>query len=154
MESRNISINVVNSTGVKSIEEMWSDVVSKQSRDGKMMLFEHYRINLGGADSSWGTKVFYKTCVDLGILSKCSNLNKYCPTEKAICKFPDLFYYDNDTEQWGINSEEIDVWNENILESIVVHAKVVREQISVARKIKNKAKYHETKNQAKGLFND
>ena len=134
------------------IKALWERNADKRSRNGTMMLFDDFRMSLGGGDSEWGTKVFYKTCVDLGILRKCAGKKSYCPTDKVVAKYVNLFKFDEETIQWGIASGEIDRWNDEILPHIVTHAKKVREQVALAKKIKAKARYHETKNLTKELF--
>ncbi len=160
MERKNDTTNVVKATttvGVAKtsdtdIRSIWEKNVDKRSRGGTMMIFEDFRMSLGGADSHWGTKVFYKTCIDLGILKKCDGSSSHCPTIKVIEKYPNLFFYDEPTMQWGIASGELDDWNDNILPHIVVHAQKVREQFAEVKKIKAKARYYENKNVTKELF--
>jgi hypothetical protein len=134
------------------IKSVWERNVNVRSRDGKMMLFDDFRLSLGGADAKWGTKVFYKTCTDLGVLKKCENSTGYCPTTKVIEKYPNLFHFDKETQQWGISTSELDNWNDSILPHIVKHAMDVREQFAQVKKIKNRARYYENKNVTKELF--
>ena len=145
------------STASVSSSDVWDNNKKKRSRNGSLVLFDDFRMALDGKESKqWGKKVFNKTVIDLGVLEKCTEDHKvsstYCPTTKAMDKYADMFAYDIDTKQWGIASEALDMWNEEILPHIVSHAKVVRKQLVEVAKIKARARYYENKNVTKELF--
>ena len=123
----------------KSFGRVVQDFADKKTSNGLMMMFEDYRLSLGGADAKWGTKVFYKSLIDLEVLEKSDN--RYCPTTKMMDKYGDLFYYDAEKRQWGVASDKLNDWNDIVLEPLVNRAKIVREQLEEAKKIRQRAMY-------------
>ncbi len=141
----------------KVSEDRWAKVKEKASRDGAMMLFDTYRVSLGGADAGWGTKVFKKAIIDIGFVEECSKeagqKGTFCPTANALDKYPALFHYDPETNIWGLNNSNIHIFDEDILPTLVTMAVDVRAFIKEAKKRRQQARYIENKQgKSKKLF--
>ncbi len=137
----------------------WNDFIITKSRNGKMMPFDVYRTSLGGADNGWGTHVFYKTMMDIGFIEKCEEKHKtesqYCPTEKAIEKYPEFFYYDRNKDIWGLNNNNLIGsvgFDEKILPTLASEAVKVREQWKEEKKRRASAKRYGKKQITNTLF--
>ncbi len=141
----------------KGAEDRWIKIKEKQSRNGKMMLFDTYRISLGGSDAGWGTKVFKKSLVDIGFVEECSKeagqKGTFCPTEEALERYPELFHYDSESDIWGLNNENISEFDEKILPYLVTMAVEVRQFFKEAKKRREQARRLEKKKgKAQKLF--
>lgn len=127
----------------------WTRIKAKISRDGKMMLFEDYRVSLGGADAGWGTKVFKKSLSDIGFVEECDKeagqKGTFCPTEKALEKYERLFYYDDVGDIWGLSDSHIEEFDELVLPVLVKKAIDVRHQFKEGAKRRAQARYIENK---------
>ncbi len=130
-------------------KDRWKAIKDKASRQGKMMLFNDYRVSLGGTDAGWGTKVFKKVLFDIELVEPCDKdmgqKGTFCPTEKALNKYPQFFFYDEETDIWGLNNMMIPEFDEIILPVIVQHAIVVRKQFKEAAKRRAQARRLEKK---------
>ncbi len=141
----------------KISEDRWAKVKDKASRDGAMMLFDTYRLSLGGADAGWGTKVFKKALIDIGFVEKCikeaGQTGTFCPTSQALNKYEELFHYDPETNMWGLNNNNIHIFDEDILPILVTMAVDIRAYFKEAQKRRQQALYLEKKQgKSKKLF--
>ena len=138
----------VERTPEDKVRDIWDDIFRAKTRNGEMLLFDDYRISLGGADNGWGTKVFFKTMTDLGLLERCDkekhrSVGTYCPSVQAMQKYPQYFYYDTKTNVWGFNHKEIASFDEVILPIITSKGLIVRNQLKEAARRRKLAREYE-----------
>lgn len=137
----------------------WEENKRIRSREGQMMTFDDYRTSLGGGDNGWGTHVFYRTLIGIGLVEKCqehhNTKSKYCPTEQAIERYPHFFYYDDEAKLWGLNNITItgeEGFDEIVLPFIASEAVKVRRQWKEEKRRRASAARFGKKNMTRSLF--
>ncbi len=128
----------------RGAEDRWNKIKQKASRNGTMMLFEAYRMSLGGADNDWGTKIFKQTMIDIGLVETCKGMagrsGTFCPTTKALDKYGRFFVYDPDSNIWGLSNQNITEFDEVVMPVLVETAIEVRKKQKEARKRRAEAR--------------
>ena len=150
--------------GALNIDGLYEVKKKKATNNGEMILFDDFRIGLGGADNHWGRRVFFKSMMDIKLLEltkdkykMSGNLDKdvdtfiakqikqaeggledgtYCPTTKALDAYPEIFTYENIRNVWGLSRKGMVLFEEEILPVLARRAAKVREMIAEQKRLR------------------
>ena len=126
------------------MKDMWEAFKETKSRNGTFVAFGDYRQSLGGR-GIWGTKIFFRALEEIGFIIECDEDNtsngRYCPSELAMDKYPDLFRYDDEAKIWGLSQQHLDVFDEKIFPHLIVTARKLEAIYKEEKKAKQKAIY-------------
>ena len=126
------------------IRNMWTDFEQKKSRNGTFVAFDDYRQSMGGR-GIWGTKIFFRALMELGFISSCpvesESNGKYCPTQKGMERYGDMFRYDQEAHLWGLSQEHLDEFDEKIFPNVVKVGRKLEIMFAAEKKEKQRARY-------------
>ncbi len=141
-ENESTDVSITSSKGL--LKDYWKRFKKKKNHNGKIAHFDTYRQSLGGR-GIWGTKIFFRALIELNFIMECdeesNSKGKYCPTEYASEKYPDLFCYIEEDGLWGLSEKHLDEFDEFIFPSLLKVARMLKEKFDEEAKEKAKLRY-------------
>ena len=155
VSTREVSTNVAKSQDFDFLSEMQKS----QTRDYSFITFNGYRTALG--KNEWGTKIFFDSMLAIKMLQKCPKeyevsgqrtISTYCPARWGNENYRKAFAYDNDTNTFGFNANQLHLLDDEFYRKLGEKAaqlekiyKAERDAKSQANAAKAKAKRDLTK---------